>query len=142
MKLIKIITHPALLISSFCLIIISGEHWGGFYLLYLLLALPHGGIHAMIAVAGIILLLLNKRKHSSFRRYKIQQILYITGAICLVLSLYLFFHNDPKGYNLGTFEQWVPLISLALFGLLATGFVSYHFMLLLSANKSLMRNFH
>src|SRR5258708_4544298 len=142
MKAIKVVTHPALLISSFCLILISGEHFGGFYLLYLLLALPHGSIHALLAVAGIVLLLMNKKKNSSFQRYKIQQLLYIAGAACQVLSLYLFFHNDNKGYNLGTFEQWVPLISLALFALLTTGFVSYHFMLLLSANKSLMRNFH
>jgi hypothetical protein len=38
MKAYQIITHPYTLIASFCLILISGQHWGGFYLLYLLLA--------------------------------------------------------------------------------------------------------
>ena len=39
MKKIKIITHPVTLILCFFLILISGEHLGGFYLLYILLGL-------------------------------------------------------------------------------------------------------
>lgn len=123
MKAIKIITNPVLLIISFLFILISGEHFGGFYLLYLLMALPHLGIHAILALAGILLLLFCYIRFGKQKKNLIVSLLNIIGAGCLVFSLYVFFNNDKKGYNDGTFEQLVPLITLVLFGLLTFAFV-------------------
>jgi hypothetical protein len=130
MKATKIITHPYLLIAIFLLIIVSGEHWGGFYLLYLLLALPHGGAHAICAVLGIAILLFSYHKYHRSRIYIIENLLNIIGALLLLLSLFLFFYNDKRGYNSGTFSQAVPLIVLGLFSLVALCFLAdniFHF---------------
>ena len=123
MKAIKLITHPAILIISFLFILISGEHWGGFYLLYLLFALPYAGVHALLAVCGLLILVFSYIKYSRTKKSIIEPVLNIIGSGCLVLSLYLFFHQDKKGYNNGTFEQLVPQITLTLFCLLTIAFV-------------------
>jgi hypothetical protein len=60
---------------SFLLILISGQYFGGFYILYLLLALPHGGVYAIVAAIGILILVLT---YYTFRRrghYRIEPIL-------------------------------------------------------------------
>jgi len=126
MKAIKIITHPVLLILSFLFILISGEHLGGFYLLYLLLALPHGGIHALVALVGISMLIFTYIKFNRENRYIIEAIINMAGAACLVVSLFLFFFNDRSGYNAGTFEQLMPQITLVLFGLLVIAFALFN----------------
>lgn len=126
MKAIKIITHPVLLILSFLFILISGEHLGGFYLLYLLLALPHGGIHALVALVGISMLIFTYIKFNRENRYIIEAIINMAGAACLVVSLFLFFYNDRSGYNAGTFEQLMPQITLVLFGLLVIAFALFN----------------
>ncbi len=123
MKAIKIITHPVLLIISFLFILISGQHFGGFYLLYLLMALPHLSLHALLAMTGIILLLFSYIRFGRQNKYIIEPVINIIGSACLVFSLYLFFNNDKKGYNDGTFEQLVPQVTLVLFGLLTIAFV-------------------
>lgn len=50
MKMIKLFTHPVVIIIAFLLILINGEHLGGFYLLYILLGLPHGAVHSLLAI--------------------------------------------------------------------------------------------
>lgn len=112
------------MIASFLLIIISGQHFGGFYLLYLLLALPYGGIHALLAVAGIVCLALVNIKASWERNSVVRLGGAILGTSLLVASLVLFFINDKQGYNSGTFEQFVPLATLGLFTLIAILFVA------------------
>ena len=124
MKALKYFSHPNVLIISFLLVLISGEHFGGFYLLYILLALPHGGIHAILATLGIIILIYSNYKYKREFSFLIEPILNITGAILLLFSLGLFFYNDKGQYNYGTFFQMIPLISLALFGLLSIGFLA------------------
>jgi len=126
MKAIKIITHPVLLILSFLFILISGQHLGGFYLLYLLFALPHGGIHALVALVGILTLIFTYIKFNRENKYIIEAIINIAGAACLVVSLFLFFYNDRSGYNAGTFEQLMPQITLVLFGLLVIAFALFN----------------
>ena len=123
MKALKYLTHPTILIISFLLILISGEQFGGFYLLYILLALPHGGIHAILATLGIIILIYSNYKYKRQFSFLIEPILNITGAILLILSLGLFFNNDLRHYNYGTFFQIIPIITLTLFGLLSVGFL-------------------
>ena len=122
MKTLKAFSHPFLLIASFLLVLISGEHFGGFYAIYLLMALPHGGIHAILGSMGIILLIFGYYRYKRTYKYLIEPLINVIGAGCLIFSFILFFSRD-KGYNDGTFEQLVPQISLILFGALATMFV-------------------
>ena len=53
MKIIKWIGHPVIVICTFLLLITEGENFGGFYVLYLILALPHGALYAILASIGI-----------------------------------------------------------------------------------------
>ena len=120
MKVFKILTHPVLLIISFLFILISGEHLGGFYALYILLALPHGWLHSLLALIGIIILILS---YNVYKNKASGNILNIAGAVMLVFSIVTFFYADKEGYNYGTFYQTMPIISLVLFGLLALLFI-------------------
>ena len=117
MKVMKIFAHPFLIIISFCLMIISGEHLGGFYLSYLLLALPHGGIHSLFAFVGIVLLLISYNKLRDKKAAKVKSIMNIAGLLLMILSLFFFFYNDKEHYNYGTFYQFVPQVSLIIFQL-------------------------
>lgn len=126
MKAIKIITHPVLLIISFLFILISGKSFGGFYMLYLLLALPHGGAHSLVAVAGILLLVFGLVRFKRENKYIIEAIINIIGAACLVISLFVFFNRDKSGYNEGTFEQFAPQMTLLLFGLIVLSFALFN----------------
>src|SRR6218665_639932 len=56
MKIIKWISHPVVVCFTFCMIFVSGDHFGGVYLLYILMALPQGGLHAILAISGISIL--------------------------------------------------------------------------------------
>jgi hypothetical protein len=123
MKALKIITHPYTLITSFLLIIISGEHLGGFYALYILLALFYGGMHSLLGVSGVILLIVARNLKGKAQN-SFSGILNIGGAIFMILSIIIFFYMDKDGYNYGTFHQTVPIISLILFGLLVLLFLS------------------
>lgn len=122
MKAINIITHPVTLIICFLLVMVSGQHFGGFYLLYILLALPHGSVHSVLAVAGITILLFSNYKYKRQFSFKIEPLLNITGVLMLLFSLYLFFYNDKGHYNYGTFYQIVPIISLVGFVLMCVVF--------------------
>lgn len=102
---------------------ISGEHLGGFYALYLLLALYYGGIHSILALFGIILLIVARNKDVKTKFHALPNILNIGGAVFLVLSIVYFFYADKEGYNYGTFYQFVPRLSLILFGLIALIFI-------------------
>ena len=119
MKVLKVVTHPFTLLISFFMILISGEHWGGFYLLYLLLGLPHGAIHSILALIGVSLILLSNYKYKRNRFTFFEYALNISGAFLLILSLFLFFSNDRRQYNYGTFNQWIPLCTLGLFSIIA-----------------------
>ena len=123
MKLIKALLHPYILIASFCAILISGEHLGGFYLLYLLLALPSGGWHAILGFAGIGLLVFGTAGKAFLKSDRIQAVFNLVGVCMLISSLVMFFYKDVQGYNYGTFYQTVPLISLIIFSLLSIGFI-------------------
>ena len=68
MKLLKILGHPILLISIFPLLLIEGDKLGGPFLLYILLALPHGASYAVLAVLGVAILLIGKREIRKMRK--------------------------------------------------------------------------
>lgn len=115
MKTVQLFRHPYAIIISFFAIMISGQHLGGFYLLYILLALPHGSSHALLALFGVLLLLSVARKYAGITMPVIGNVLCILAVTLLVLSLFFFFYNDTHHYNYDTFKFWLSLVSLALF---------------------------
>jgi hypothetical protein len=122
MKLFKILSHPYTLILSFLFIVISGQHLGGFYALYVLLGLIHGVVHSVLAFLGILVLLVTH--HSSWPQNSlIRQVLSVTGVGLLFASLYFFFTNDKVHYNWGTFEQGFPMFTLFLTSFIALCFL-------------------
>ena len=127
MKILNILTHPVVLIISFLLILISGQHFGGFYLIYLLFALPHGGIHAIFGFTGILIILFSYYKFKGIRQYRIESFLNIAGLLFLLCSIFFFFYNDKQGYNYQTFDQVVPLISLVLFAIISLFYLVSNF---------------
>ena len=125
MKAIRIITNPIIVLISFLLILISGEHWGGFYILYLILALPHGGTHALLGLVGIIALSLamyaryHRRDGNDLRT---SSLISLGGVLFMAGSLLSFFMQKGGEYNYQTFTQIVPLLSLIIFIVLACCF--------------------
>ena len=113
MKLLKIIGHPVTVMVMFIFIIISGEHLGGFYLLYILLGLPHGAPHSILALVGILSMLLSYKLVRS-RPAFLKPTLSFIGISVMVLALTTFFGRS-EGYNDNTFSQTVPVISICLF---------------------------
>ena len=119
--LIKIITHPLVIILLFCGIIISGEETGGFYIFYILLGLPHFVLHSVLGILGIISLLFthyNKKIKLSFVR--------VLGACCMISSLLYFFLQPNGSYNYDTFHQILPLSILIVFGILIAVFIFFN----------------
>lgn len=119
MKLIKILTHPYIIIISFFIILINGEGFGGFFLLYVLMGLPYGAIHSLLALLGIVFLVVNYYKYKGKKELLVQCLLEIFGIILLILSVFVFFYNDKQHYNYGTFYKLIPMIMLILFGIIS-----------------------
>jgi len=117
-----ILSHPFTLIFSFLFILITGEHLGGFYALYLFLGLPAGVVHSLLGFAGMIVLVVSHYLPVD-TKVIIRQCLNLIGAGLLFASVFLFFFNDKQRYNWGTFEESVPLITLVLSCLIAFCFV-------------------
>jgi hypothetical protein len=114
MKLIKLIGHPVTVVCMFCLLLISGKSIGGFYLLYILLGLPHGALHAILAVTGITLMVTGYKLPNQSAKI-LKPVLYFLSLALMVVALTTFFANS-KGYNDSTFHQTVPLGTFVLFG--------------------------
>lgn len=130
MTLKNIITHPFAVLISFMIVLISGEHVGGFYIIYLLMGITHGAIHSLLGMAGIALLvpgLLTPQRKQVSSIY----LLNIIGAVCMLLSLFLFFFNDEHRYNIGTFYQFIPFCTIILFCLLSLIFLAGNIRILL-----------
>ncbi len=126
MKAIKIISHPATIIICFLSILISGQHLGGFYLLYILLGLPHGAIYSILAFTGVAILIFSNYKYKREFNYLMEPLLNIAGVIMLILSLIIFFIKDKEHYNYSTFYQTVPQIIMVVFVLLTFSFLIYN----------------
>jgi uncharacterized membrane protein len=120
MKIIKILGHPYALVISFLFLLISGEHLGGFYILYLLIALPHGGLHSILAIIGIAAILVAFHRNIKLTT---SALLSIVGFALLIVSVYLFFANDTTHYNSDTFFQTAPLTTFFIFGFIGICFL-------------------
>lgn len=121
MKPFRVLSHPYTLIICFLLIIISGENWGGFYLLYILMALPFGALHALLAIAGIASLVIGY--HGFQKKLSVMKILNLVGVMFLLASLFYFFWTDKHHYNYGTFQETVPLLTLIITAIIAVCFL-------------------
>lgn len=122
MKIFKFLSHPYTLIFAFLFILISGQHLGGFYALYILLGLMHGVLHAVLGFLGIVVLLLSFHLTLE-RRIVIRQTLNLLGIALLFASVFFFFRNDTERYNWGTFEESVPLFTLIFASFIAFCFL-------------------
>lgn len=110
MKVIKWIGHPVVLVCTYLLFITEGQNFGGFYMLYLMLALPHGVPYAILAALGIASVVIGfnlNKKHA----YWVKALLYLIGLVLMVSSLINFFATGDQS---GTFEGGVPLISFII----------------------------
>ena len=126
MKLFRILSHPYTLILSFLFILISGQHLGGFYVMYIFLGLIHGAVHSVLGFVGIIVLAATY--HSVWSKTSpLRQLLNITGVGLLFASLYFFFTNDKQHYNWGTFDESIPLATLCFVGFIALCFLVGNF---------------
>lgn len=118
----RVLFHPITICFLFCFLLISGELNAAFYIFILLLGLPHGVLHSLLGIIGIILMM------SSLFIQRKQQVysLRIFGAVCFLLSLIRFFTQPGGSYNYPTFHQSVPLIILSVFlVLLMLSIISY-----------------
>lgn len=121
MKAIKWIGHPVVVICLFLLLITEGENFGGFYLLYLILALPHGAPYAILAMLGIASIVIGFNiTHKKMIQSK--QILYIIGLFLMIASLVNFFMT---GNQRATFEQAIPLLTFIIYGISSFCFMIY-----------------
>jgi hypothetical protein len=109
MKIIRVLGDPRMVSFLFCLIIVSGESFGGVFLMYLLLALPAFSIHSVLGVAGLITINLKSKSGSR------TEWLILLGVLFMLSSICSFFLTDKQNYNRLTFVQVVPLVSISLF---------------------------
>lgn len=119
MKLIKAIGHPVVLICIYLLLVIEGDNFGGFYVLYLLLALPHAVPYSVIAAVGIGFMVVGFNLQGTHRLIQ-KSALYLLGFVFMITSLVVFF---AKGNKWATFELTVPLLSFILLGLCSVCFI-------------------
>jgi hypothetical protein len=98
----------------FLLLLISGEGFGGFYLVYFLLGLSHGVPHAIIALLALLTMFSGYRIPGRYGAV-LKALLFILGNALMIAALIRFF-TQSKGYNNSTFHQTLPLISFGLFG--------------------------
>lgn len=129
MKWIKYIGHPVLILSLYLLLLIDSEHFGGFYLLYILMALPTGTPFAFIAIIGLICLFVGYkvyRKHL----HPIKPSLYLVGYSLMLFSLWLFFGRKDR---LETFQLTIPTLTFIVFGICSFCFIVYTISLLLKS---------
>lgn len=116
MKMINTIAHPLIVLLLFLLLLISGEHTGGIYLQYILMGLSISALHAFLATAGILVLIVAYLFPLKIGRLKF--ILTVIALIMMSSGLVVFF-IESRGYNDATFFQSGPLISLTLFAIAA-----------------------
>ena len=120
MKVIRWIGHPIIFICVYLLLITEGVNFGGFYMLYLLLALPHGALYAALAIVGIAFIIIGF--NLSRVNKAIKPILYLLGLLSMILSLLNFF---ATGDQTNTFKSTVPLISFILLRICGLFFFIY-----------------
>ena len=100
---------------SYSLIIISGDHLGGPLIAYLILPLVYLKID-LVSILGLFALTLLLGSFTKKENEK--ALLHLIGIGCMYTSLILFFISDSSNYNLQSFHQTIPMISMSIFVLL------------------------
>jgi len=136
MKLYKFLINPLLPVLSFVFILISGESFGGVYLLYLSIGLAHGGIHSIAGFSGIAFLLLSYFMSLQGGKKSISIWSNLSGILLMWISLFLFFYNDKNNYNISTFYELVPQIFLVIFFSISICFIVDNILFLLRHQKN------
>ena len=131
MKLVKIIGHPVLVMSLFSLVIIEGEHFGGFYILYLFFGLTYFAPFAIAGLVGIATLIIGNNLSSE--RRLIKSYLYLVGWLLLMASYLVFFQNSKNNHR-ETFETTGPIVSFVLFAISSICFLVNTVRLFIKAN--------
>lgn len=121
MKIIRWIGHPVILICIYLLFITEGENFGGFYMIYLMLALPHGAAYAVLAALGIACVVVGFNLPGK-KRYWLKPTLYLSGLAFMISSLVNFFSTGDQS---GTFEWGFPFITFIILCTCATFFLVY-----------------
>jgi hypothetical protein len=140
MKLIKIIGHPVTVMVVYLLLLVSGESFGGFYALYILLGLSHGVVDSVVSMLGLLIMLLGYKTYRQ-RFHPVKPGLYLLADAVLIFGLVLFFRTT-KGYNDATFEQTVPLTTFVLFGICVLCNILLSVLLLTQNGKSSRHSMH
>ena len=128
---LKILVHPLTICLLFCFLIISGEESAFFYIILLLLGLPHGVLHSILGILGILLLL----SSAFLKERSVMSILRLAGALCFILSLIRFFTQPGASYNYNTLRESVPLFLLVIFSLLLLLFIIHQLRILILRGK-------
>ena len=113
MKTLKWIGHPVVFVITYLLLIIEGDRFGGFFMLYLLLTLPHLVPYSVFSAFGIIAIVVGFNiKKVKFQKIKL--IFYFIGFCLMVLALVIFF---SKGNKWQTFNYMLPTSIFIIFGI-------------------------
>ena len=118
MKILKFIGHPVILIIIYLLLVIEGDEFGGFFMMYLMLALPHLVPYSVVAGVGLLLVIV--AFNMSAKYWRVLPILYLLGYILMIVSLVMFFE---KGNKWQTFELTVPRFTFIVFGFISICFL-------------------
>ena len=124
MKAVKIVGHPIFFLCSYLLFITEGQSFGGFYMIYLLVALPHFALYAVLAVLGIAGVIIGynfltyERKISKF-------VVSLIGFLLMVLSLIDFFMTGDQSR---TFQLKLPTITFVVLSICCFGFITNLFL--------------
>jgi hypothetical protein len=133
MKLLNWIGHPVVLVVVYLLLVIEGDNFGGYFAVYLILALPHGALYAMFSAIGIGLIVYGFNLAKEPKQAWLKSGCYIMGFVLMVLGLCVFF---SKGNKWETFESLLPLTTFSFFGITSVCFLIN---LTISLSKKLAR---
>ena len=126
MKWIKYTGHPVLVMSLYLLLIIEGAHFGGFFLLYLLMSLSVGASFAVTAFIGLLIVFIGYKIYRK-NTHPIKPILYLVGFAIMIVALFIFFERKER---LETFETAIPTFTFILFGTVSLAYIVNAFLML------------
>ena len=115
----KIVSHTAILLLSYCIIIVSGKYTAGLFIQNVLGALNEGALFSIFGTIGVVVLILVYLVKLGRPRNKKVVILNIIGIILLQSSVVMFFANAPYPNVSETFANPLGLISLLQFALIS-----------------------
>lgn len=112
MKWINIIGNPVVFMMLYLLLLIEGnENFGGFYVMYIVGALQAGLLYAKVAAIGLLFVFIGYVLNGQYLQ-PLKAVVYFSGLILMVLSLFIFFADGNKS---ATFELFIPIMTFILY---------------------------